>query len=180
MSSITFITGGQRSGKSRYAQQLALELADNPIYLATARRWDEDFNQRIKRHQNDRGLNWQNLEVEKHIGELSLNGQTVLLDCITLWLTNLFHDNQFQTEPTLVQAKDEWQRFAANEGNLIVVSNELGMGIHAEHETARKFTDLQGWMNQYIAAQAQRVILMVSGIPITIKEVSNPSINPNL
>lgn len=180
MTSITFITGGQRSGKSRYAQQLALELTDNPIYLATARRWDEDFNQRIKRHQNDRGDNWQNLEVEKHIGELSLNGQTVLLDCITLWLTNLFHDNQFQTELTLMQAKDEWQRFAANEANLIVVSNELGMGIHAEHETARKFADLQGWMNQHIAAQAQRVILMVSGIPITIKEVPNLPINTNL
>ncbi len=94
----------------------------------------------------------------------------MLLDCVTLWLTNLFYDNGFDVEKTLQEAKEEWQRFTAKEMDLIVVSNELGMGIHPMEESARKFADLQGWMNQHIAAMADEVYLMVSGIPFTIKK----------
>lgn len=167
---ITFITGGQRSGKSSYAQKLAEATSTQPIYLATARYWDKDFTQRIQRHQADRGPQWRTVEEEKHLSKLDLNNQTILLDCITLWLTNIFHDNNFDVETSLKMAKNEWNNFIKKENNLFVVSNELGMGIHAQDEVSRKFTDLQGWMNQHIAQHAQKVILMVSGLPLNIRE----------
>lgn len=169
MAKITLITGGARSGKSSYAQQLAECLSENPVYLATARVWDEDFRQRIARHQADRGPNWENLEEEKQLSRFNLNERCVLLDCITLWLTNFFYDNNNDLNRTLEEAKTEWARFTEFNGELIVVTNELGMGVHPENEMARKFADLQGWMNQHIAKQAHHVILMVSGIPVQIK-----------
>jgi len=169
MSHIVFITGGQRSGKSRYAQQLAETNSPSPVYLATARHWDDEFKQRICRHQADRGSNWQTIEEEKHIGSLNLNGKTVVLDCITLWLTNIFHDNGYDVDKSLTDAKTEWDLLAKNDFTIYVVSNELGMGVIAENEISRKFTDLQGWMNQFIASQADRVYLMISGLPLQIK-----------
>jgi adenosylcobinamide kinase/adenosylcobinamide-phosphate guanylyltransferase len=169
MAHITFITGGQRSGKSSYAQKLALSLSENPVYLATARVWDEDFEKRIKRHQSERGNNWKNIEEEKYISKLDLSGKTVVLDCITLWLNNFFFDSKFNLDQSLEEAKTEWNRFIQQDFTLIVISNEIGMGTHAETETGRKFADLQGWINQHIAASANKVILMISGIPVTIK-----------
>jgi adenosylcobinamide kinase/adenosylcobinamide-phosphate guanylyltransferase len=169
MAEIIFITGGQRSGKSRYAQKLAEEKSESPVYLATARAWDTDFKKRIERHQRDRGENWTTVEEEKQLSKLNQKGKTVLLDCITLWLTNIFHDNGYDIDISLVQAKEEWDLFIRQDFTLIVVSNELGMGIHPEHEVSRKFADLQGWMNQHIASLADIAILMVSGIPIKIK-----------
>lgn len=166
---ITFITGGQRSGKSSYAQQLAEKASHTPIYLATSRIWDEDFKQRILRHQSDRGEQWTTIEEEKKLSKLKLSNNTVLLDCITLWLTNIFYDNNNDIEKSLNEAKAEWDAFIQQNVNLIVVSNELGMGVHPENEIARKFADLQGWMNQYIAKTANTIILMVSGIPLEIK-----------
>lgn len=169
MAKITFITGGARSGKSGYAQQLAESASSNPVYLATARIWDEDFRLRIERHQKDRASHWINIEEEKQLSSCAVEGKTVLLDCITLWLTNIFSDNQFDADRSLEEAKDEWNRFVQKDMNLIVVSNELGMGIHPAEESARKFADLQGWMNQHIARQANEVFLMISGIPVKIK-----------
>jgi adenosylcobinamide kinase/adenosylcobinamide-phosphate guanylyltransferase len=169
MAQITFITGGARSGKSNFAQQIAEAASANPVYLATARVWDEDFRLRIERHQNDRGPHWINIEEEKVLSSCKVDGQTVLLDCITLWLTNIFFDNQFDTDQSLIEAKAEWNRFVQKDMNLIVVSNELGMGVHPVEESARKFADLQGWMNQHIASQASEVFLMISGIPVKIK-----------
>ncbi|MEI7596713.1 MAG: bifunctional adenosylcobinamide kinase/adenosylcobinamide-phosphate guanylyltransferase [Bacteroidota bacterium] len=169
MAIITFITGGQRSGKSRYAMQLAENISYNPIYLATARVWDEDFKQRIIRHQSDRNETWQTIEEEIAISKLNVDNRTVLLDCITLWLTNIFSDNEYDVQKSLDIAKQEWDLLAKKNMQLIVVSNELGMGIHAETEVARKFADLQGWMNQYIAKTATTVYLMISGIQLKIK-----------
>ena len=105
MREIIFITGGQRSGKSRFAQKLAEEYSSSPLYLATARRWDDDFEQRIRRHQADRGEQWETIEEEKYLRSLSLAGRTVLLDCITLWLTNIFHDNDYNLDAALEEAK---------------------------------------------------------------------------
>lgn len=169
MKFITLITGGQRSGKSSFAQKLAEDLSAKPIYLATARKWDKDFESRIKRHQFDRGEQWKTVEEEKEIGKLDLDGKTVVLDCITLWLTNIFHDNNYEIESSLEYAKKQWQQFINQDFILLIVSNELGMGVHPEHEVARKFADLQGWMNQYIAKSADEVYLMVSGIPVKVK-----------
>lgn len=168
--SIILISGGQRSGKSSFAQQLAEAQSEHPVYLATARHWDEDFSLRIKRHQADRDSQWITLEEEKHLGKHNLEGQTVVLDCITLWLTNIFHDNSYDAETSLQVAKNEWEQFIKKNMDLIVVTNELGMSIHAQDEASRKFTDLQGRMNQHIAKTANRVVLMVAGIPLTIKQ----------
>jgi adenosylcobinamide kinase/adenosylcobinamide-phosphate guanylyltransferase len=169
MTQITFITGGARSGKSSFAQKLAESESKNPVYLATARVWDEDFRRRIERHQNDRGPHWTNIEQEKELSACEVEGRTVLLECITLWLTNIFYDNQFDADRSLEEAKAEWNRFVQKEMKLIVVSNELGMGVHPAEESARKFADLQGWMNQHIARQASEVFLVISGIPVKIK-----------
>lgn len=169
MANVTFITGGQRSGKSRYAQQLAESKTSNPVYVATARVWDDEFRKRIERHQSDRGNHWQTIEVEKRLSKLNVEARVVLLDCITLWLTNIFHDNNYDVDKSLREAQTEWEQLLEKDVDLIVVSNELGMGVIAENEIARKFTDLQGWMNQHIASLANEVILMVSGIPVKIK-----------
>lgn len=169
MNFTTFITGGQRSGKSSFAQELAEDMSDAPIYLATARIWDKDFEDRIKRHQSDRGDCWQTIEEEKELSKLNMEGKTVLLDCVTLWLTNIYHDFNYDIDQSLEYAKNEWGQFIAQDFVLIVVSNELGMGVHPESEAARKFADLQGWMNQFIAKTADDVYLMVSGIPMKVK-----------
>ena len=166
---IIFITGGQRSGKSRYAQQLAEQWSASPVYLATSRIWDEGHRQRIIRHQQDRGSQWVNIEEEKDISRRGLAGKVVLLDCVTLWLTNYFFDNQSDVDTSLALAKAEFDRFATQECTAIIVSNEIGLGGHPSNELQMKFTDLQGWMNQYIASRADAAILMVSGIPVTIK-----------
>lgn len=169
MQNITFITGGARSGKSSYGQGLAEKDSANPVYLATARIWDEDFKERIDRHKADRGPEWTTIEEEKNLSKLDLKGKTVLMDCVTLWLTNIFFDQAFDLNKSLEVAKEEWNRFIQQDFNLIVVSNEIGMGVHPEHKSARKFADLQGFMNQYIAASAQSAFLMVSGIPMKLK-----------
>lgn len=165
-----FITGGQRSGKSRYAQKLALEMSSNPVYLATARIWDEDFRQRVERHQSDRGPEWTNMEEPLNISDCEVTGRVVVLDCVTLWLTNLFFDHQEKSvDELLVIAKTEFKKLLEKEATLIVISNEIGLGGHAENALARRFTDLQGWMNQYVASQADEAILMVAGLPVKLK-----------
>lgn len=166
---VILITGGQRSGKSSFAQKMAEDLSPSPVYLATSRIWDEEFKQRVKRHQSDRGDHWSTIEEEKRLSKHDLTGKTVVLDCITLWLTNIFHDNRYDVEPSLIEAKNEWELLCKQDFYLIVVSNEIGMGIIPENEASRKFSDLQGWMNQHIASTAQNVFLMISGIPHQIK-----------
>ena len=153
MKRIILITGGARSGKSTYAEKLALSLAPNPVY----------------HHQERRGTEWTNIEEEKELSRHSLSGRIVLIDCITLWCTNFFFDLNADTDQALAAAKEEFNRFTAQDATFIFVTNEIGMGGTSENEIQRKFTDMQGWMNQYIASRADEVILMVSGIPVKIK-----------
>ena len=169
MATVYYVTGGQRSGKSSYAQNLALKLSPQPVYLATSRIWDQDHQQRIERHQADRNEQWVNIEEEKYISKHNLDKQVVVMDCVTLWLTNFFSDTQYNTDQSLQEAKAEFDLLIQQDFTLIIISNEIGMGLHAETEGGRKFTDLQGWMNQYIAQKSNHAILMVSGIPVTIK-----------
>ncbi len=166
---ITLITGGERSGKSRYAQELALSLSENPVYVATARKWDRDFEKRIQRHQNERDERWTSIEEEKQLSKINLKNKVVVIDCVTLWLTNFYIDTKHNVEESLKQAKEEFEKLAKVDCTLIIISNEIGMGVHAETEIGRKFVELQGWMNQHIAKNSDKVILMVSGIPVSIK-----------
>ncbi|ESU27025.1 adenosyl cobinamide kinase/adenosyl cobinamide phosphate guanylyltransferase [Flavobacterium limnosediminis JC2902] len=168
---IYLITGGERSGKSSYAENLAKELSEKPMYVATARKWDDDFQKRIDRHQKDRDERWVNIENEKNISEIDFSGKVAVVDCVTLWLTNFFIDTKNDVQASLEQAKAEFDKIAAQENTtVIIITNEIGMGVHAETHIGRKFTELQGWMNQYLAKNADEVVLMVSGIPVKIKE----------
>jgi adenosylcobinamide kinase/adenosylcobinamide-phosphate guanylyltransferase len=166
---IYFITGGARSGKSSYAQKLALRFSNEPVYIATSRVWDEDHKKRIDKHKEDRDSRFTLFEEEKYINQLKIENKTVVIDCITLWLVNFLSDNKYDFKKTLDETKTELKKIFQKDCSLIIVSNEIGMGVHAETETARKFTDLQGWINQFIAENAEEVFLMVSGIPLKIK-----------
>lgn len=169
MKRIILITGGARSGKSTYAEQLALALSPSPVYMATARIWDEDFRERVRRHQARRGPEWTNIEEEKYLSRHNLADRVVLVDCVTLWCTNFFFDLDSDIDRALEAAKQEFDAFTRQEATFIFVTNEIGLGGTSDNELQRKFTDLLGWMNQYIAACADEVVLMVSGIPLTIK-----------
>ena len=169
MGKIVLITGGARSGKSAYAEQMAMALSEAPVYLATARIWDEEFRERVRRHQERRGLQWTNIEEEKYLSRHPVAGRVVLVDCLTLWCTNFFFDLESQVDAALTAAREEFDRFTAQDATFLFVTNEIGMGGTSDNEIQRKFTDLQGWMNQYAAARADEVVLMVSGIPVKIK-----------
>lgn len=169
MKKIILITGGQRSGKSSYAEELALSLSENPIYMATSRIWDEEFRHRVEIHQQRRGPQWTNIEEEKELSKHDVSGRVVLIDCCTLWATNFFFDLNSSVEEALDAVKTEFDKFTQQDATFIFVTNEIGMGGVSENELQRKFTDLQGWMNQYVASKADEVILMVSGIKVQIK-----------
>ena len=169
MKRIILITGGARSGKSLYAEQIALSLTPHPIYLATAHIWDEEFRQRVIRHQERRGPEWTNIEEEKQLSRHVVKGRVVLIDCVTLWCTNHFFSNEGDLIKTLEEIKGEFDRFTNQDATFIFVTNEIGLGGTSENELQRKFTDLQGWVNQYLAEKADEVILMISGIHIKIK-----------
>ena len=165
---IILITGGQRSGKSRQAEEMALSLADNPVYVATAHIWDDEFRERVRKHQERRGPQWTNIEEEKYLSQHDLTGRVAVIDCVTLWLTNFFFESS-DVDQTLETVKAEFDRFTAHDATYIFVTNEIGCGGVSENVIQRKFTDLEGWMNQYIASIADEVILMVSGIPVKVK-----------
>lgn len=169
MKRIILITGGQRSGKSKKAEELALSLSANPVYVATAHIWDDEFRERVRKHQARRGPQWTNMEEEINLSRHDLSGRVVVIDCVTLWLTNFFFANHSDTDLSLELAKAEFDRFTAPDATYIFVTNEIGSGGVSDNAIQRKFTDLQGWMNQYIASKAHEVILMISGIPVEVK-----------
>lgn len=168
MKKVILITGGARSGKSQYAERLALSLSANPVYVATAHVWDDEFRERVRKHQERRGPEWTNIEEEKDLSRHDLTGRVAVIDCITLWCTNYFYELQ-DAQQSLEAMKKEFDRFTEQDATLIFVTNEIGMGGVSENAVQRKFTDLQGWMNQYVASKADEVILMVCGIPVRVK-----------
>ena len=175
MRRIILITGGQRSGKSQTAERMALQLSDNPVYLATAHIWDEEFKRRVEMHQRRRGPQWTNIEEEKELSRHNVEGRVVVVDCITLWCTNFFfaREKAEWEQPTVDSAlealKSEFDRFTNQDATFIFVTNEIGSGGVSESAIQRRFTDLEGWMNQYEASKADEVIFMVSGIEVKIK-----------
>lgn len=175
MSRIILITGGQRSGKSCYAEQLALSLSPNPVYMATAHIWDEDFRERVRKHQERRGPEWTNIEEEKELSRHNVEGKVVLIDCCTLWATNFFF-NEYENEnenvdvsKVLARITAEFDRFTSQDATFIFVTNEIGLGGISANAVQRRFTDLLGSVNQYVASRADKVILMISGIAVNIK-----------
>ena len=169
MRKIILITGGQRSGKSDYAERLALSLSDAPIYMATSRIWDEEFRQRVIRHQQRRGPEWTNIEEEKYLSRHQVDGRVVLIDCVTLWCTNFFFALNSDVDASLQAVREEFDRLTRQDATFLFVTNEIGLGGVSENKMQRSFTDLQGWANQYIASKADEVFFMISGIPWKIK-----------
>lgn len=180
MKRIILITGGERSGKSTYAEKMALTLSPNPVYMATAHIWDEEFRERVRLHQERRGPEWTNIEEELWLSRHDVNGRVVLIDCVTLWATNFFFKyngisnevsagNHEKVKAVLQEIKEEFGRLIKQESTFIFVTNEIGLGGVSANAVQRQFTDLLGWLNQHIAALADEVTLMVSGIPIKIK-----------
>ena len=172
MKRIIMITGGQRSGKSEKAEALALSLSPNPVYVATAKVWDDEFRERVRKHQERRGPEWTNIEEEMYLSKHDLTGRVAVIDCVTLWLTNWLTASSVgidAVDAILSAAKKEFDAFTNHDATYIFVTNEIGLGGVSDNALQRKFTDLQGWMNQYIAQKADEVILMVSGIEMKVK-----------
>ncbi len=170
MATITYISGGQRSGKSSTAQRLALSKSNKPFFIATAFVSDDEMNDRVERHKRDRGDNWTSIEETLFVGSLDLpDNSVVVLDCITLWLTSIFFKFEEDIDKSLEFFNKQWTNLISKSIELIVVSNEIGMGVIPSSAMARKFTDLQGWANQIIAKDADEAYLMVSGIKVRLK-----------
>jgi len=169
---IILITGGARSGKSKYAEQRAGEMGDRRLYIATAEVKDEEMEQRIAEHKKRRGNAWATVEepVELSSALLAQRGRTdcVLVDCLTIWLSNLLlhRDAKFAEEKveTLVETLPRL------DFHVVLVTNEVGWGIVPDNPLARQFRDLAGWVNQRMAAIATEVILTVAGIPMVAKK----------
>ncbi len=166
------ITGGCRSGKSRYALDYANRHFSKKVYLATCEALDEEMAQRIEHHKKMRGPEWQTIEepiaIVNEIEEYGDKVEVILLDCITLWLSNLLM--KWNSDSRIM---DEVERFIdvikQSQTSLIIVSNEVGMGIVPADPLSRRFRDLSGMISQRIAEVADSVIYMVSGIPMFLK-----------
>jgi adenosylcobinamide kinase/adenosylcobinamide-phosphate guanylyltransferase len=169
---IYFITGGARSGKSAFAEKLALELAGRRAYIATAQALDEEMVVRIAKHRQDRGKSWDTYEEPLAVAELlrKLSGryEVALLDCLTLWLSNVMAHTDGDGA-VLSRSEDLVKAIREFGGACIVVSNEVGLGIVPDNPLARKFRDLAGMLNQKVAQAADEVYFTAAGIPVKIK-----------
>ncbi|HEU4341524.1 MAG TPA: bifunctional adenosylcobinamide kinase/adenosylcobinamide-phosphate guanylyltransferase [Candidatus Binatia bacterium] len=169
---IILVTGGARSGKSKYAELRAKELGDRRLYVATAEVKDEEMAQRIAQHRKRRGNQWTTIEEPMELAEAlrARPGQAdcVLVDCLTVWLSNLLlRRNEKYAEEKI---KELVESLPYLDFHLLLVTNEVGWGIVPDNPLARQFRDLAGWANQRMAAAANEVVLTVSGMPMIIKK----------
>ncbi|HZK53912.1 MAG TPA: bifunctional adenosylcobinamide kinase/adenosylcobinamide-phosphate guanylyltransferase [Desulfosporosinus sp.] len=183
MSQFTFITGGARSGKSRFAELLAAHTKRPVIYIATAQILDGEMALRVKKHQQQRPSTWRLIEEPRNILDtlLKLKDEDgiILLDCVTLWLTNLLLEGYVQDdhdclnntlEPQILKSVQEVAQLARDiKPKVIFVSNEVGQGIVPENALARAYRDLAGRSNQILARSADQVYMVVAGIPMELK-----------
>ena len=169
---IILITGGARSGKSRYAERRVLEMGGRPLYVATAEAQDEEMTQRIAKHRKRRGAQWRTIEEPLELARalLAQVGKTdcVLVDCLTLWVSNLL----IRREEKYVAEKVEEliEKLPHLDFPLVFVTNEVGSGIVPDNPLGRRFRDIAGRTNQRIAQAANEVILIVAGVPIIAKK----------
>jgi adenosyl cobinamide kinase/adenosyl cobinamide phosphate guanylyltransferase len=164
---ITLVLGGARSGKSRYAESLIATLPPPWLYVATAEAGDEEMKVRISVHRARRGPDWRTIEAPRHlVAALQKAGTTpVLVDCLTLWLSNLMLAGiDIEAETAHLE-----RALAAAVAPVVLVANEVGSGIAPDHPLGRKFRDLQGILNQRMAASADHVVLMIAGLPLALK-----------
>lgn len=165
----TLVLGGARSGKSLYAEGL-VEAEGGGIYIATAQAWDSEMTDRIQAHRTRRGDIWETLEAPKDlVGALSsqtCKGQCVLVDCLTLWITNLMMaDHDVEREIAMLKAA-----IPTLDARVVFVSNEVGLGIVPENAMARQFRDFAGTVHQQIASVSNRVVFVAAGLPMIMKD----------
>ncbi len=169
-SAIIFISGGQRSGKSVFAEKMALSMSSHPLYIATAKIFDDDFRKRVDAHKARRGNNWSAIEAQEHPEFVDISGRTVLLDCATLWATNVYFECDEDGGRALDILKQRFDKLASQQdATIIIVSNEIGLGGVSDNAMQRAFADLQGSFNQHIAAAADEAYLVVCGLPLRLK-----------
>ena len=169
----TLILGGARSGKSRYAEELAKATKKKRIYIATATVFDDEMQQRVEQHKKDRqNQHWETIEEPLALAAaIKQNDQyehVILVDCLTLWLNNLLAEKDQSRLQTEVAALLDCLKDI--KGNIIFVSNEVGQGIIPLGELTRKFVDETGRLHQQLAQQVDHVVLMVAGLPLMVKE----------
>lgn len=165
---IIYITGGARSGKSRFAQDLAEKLSCHPIYLATAQSFDDEMSDRIRRHQADRDSRWRTHEEPLNlVSALATYNRddVILVDCLTLWLSNIL----LVQSDVVTETNNLISYLTTQQATLIFVSNEVGMGIVPDNVLARKFRDTAGQLNQAVAEKSDAAYLLVSGLPLRLK-----------
>lgn len=167
-----FITGGARSGKSAFAENLANALIGKRAYIATAQALDPEMAARIEKHKQDRGIAWKTYEEPLAVGDLlkklSSEYDIVLLDCLTLWLSNVMAHTDGD-EAVVSRLDDLVSAIKDCRGSMIIVSNEVGLGIVPDNPLARKFRDFAGMLNQKVAHAADEVYFTAAGIPMKIK-----------
>jgi adenosylcobinamide kinase / adenosylcobinamide-phosphate guanylyltransferase len=167
---VTFVLGGARSGKSRYAESLIEAAAESGLYLATAEARDDEMRQRIRHHRARRGPRWSTieapLEIVPPLRREARVSRPILVDCLTLWLANVL-DAGREVEPACAALLET---IAALDGPVVVVANEVGLGIVPENSLARAFRDHAGRLNQAIAARADRVVFVAAGLPLLLKD----------
>jgi len=174
------LTGGARSGKSRLAQELALKSGGRVLFVATAEAGDDEMQRRIEAHRKNRPSDWTTIEVTTHIGRhVTKNigsARTVIIDCITLLVSNVFEQFDENTDPTkvekavTVEIKELCDCISRTDADFIIVTNEVGLGIIPGDRVSRLYRDLLGKANQMLAEHVDEVYWMVSGIPLTIKK----------
>ena len=164
------VTGGQRSGKSVFAEQLALRLSPHPTYLATARVLDKEMERRVAIHKRRRGDVWKNMEAPLLVDRFSFKeDDVVLIDCLTMWATNWFFEQNEDVDSAVSSLRQQIGWLISNDAVFIIVTNEMGLGGISSNAMQRKFADMQGEINQYVASIADEVYMTVSGIPVKIK-----------
>lgn len=167
---IVFITGGQRSGKSVFAEKTVIRMSSRPVYIATAQVFDDEFRRRVEVHQERRGEQWATYEEPVDVATIPLKpSDTALFDCVTLWATNCFFRFGEDQGKSLEFMKGQFDALVASGADIVFVSNEVGLGGVSPNAMQRHFADLQGAINQYIASRAQEAFMVVSGIPVKIK-----------
>jgi adenosylcobinamide kinase/adenosylcobinamide-phosphate guanylyltransferase len=170
---VVIITGGARSGKSRFAQELAMQWGKDVVFIATAAVRDKEMEKRIERHRQSRPLQWKTIEEEIELAgaieALTGESKTIIIDCITLWLSNLIEGGH-EDEEIRQEARRLGELLQGSPHNCILVTNEVGSGIVPDNALARRFRDLAGEANQILAASAQELYLMVAGIPMKIDQ----------
>jgi len=166
---VHIITGGQRSGKSEYGEEVALSLDNSPTYLATSKYWDDEFRKRIEIHKDRRTASWKTIEEILYLSKTTTVNKVLFVDCITLWLTNVMDHFKYDVTLSYDFVVKEWDLLCDKNDIVIAITNEIGLGVIPMEKATREFVDLQGKVNQYIAKKATKVDFMVSGIPIHTK-----------